>query len=291
MSCTWICQRFAFLAVLSFAIVIRSSFAEIRVMWMTGAMLPFQFDQTCIVAFALRRWDRYCAVRRVGKATYVKVPVPVWWFLHWWISRFAEDTQKDTFGLCRQGINHIVAWLPWMMACRTNIQARFYRLLKGFWLAVDGRPRFTLVSLRSEECQKNTERRRLIHGSRKIQFNDSFLFPSGYLTLNFRHRVVIWSNRNKREVVMCFRCFIPYVNWLPEGANSVIFPKIYCFTMWRTHMRVKWISRAHHFSLASLHTDIAIAICWQTFDSLQISETSLEPCFPSWNGERLLFGS
>ena len=51
-----------------------------------------------------------------------------------------------------------------------------------------------------------------IHGSRKIQFKDSFLFPSGFLTLNFRHRVVIWSNRNKREIVM----------WWLSGVSSLM---------------------------------------------------------------------
>lgn len=97
--------------------------------------------------------------------------------------------------------------------------------------------------------------------------------------------------------VMIFRCFIPYVNWLPEGANPVIFPKIYCFTMWRTHMRVKkWVentwgffgavnqSERHHFSLASLHTDIAIAICWQTFDSHVFLFGMEKGCFSDHRG-------
>ncbi len=58
-----------------------------------------------------------------------------------------------------------------------------------------------------------------------------FSFLLVFLTLNFRQLFYDHAETSRNRDVMIFRCFIPYVNWLPEGANSVIFPKIYCFTV------------------------------------------------------------
>ena len=104
--------------------VVRSSFAEIQVTWMTGRenIEPTSsfhvFARPCWL-----RWDRYCAVRRVGKATYVKATC----FGHhaWSMTPRTLSTKIGLLNTIRRLATTLTAvMLPWTMACLTNIQAR-----------------------------------------------------------------------------------------------------------------------------------------------------------------------